>query len=83
MRWEYRHGVAPTNLRVLLDGERVPKVRAFDTEEGWVRALCQEEHGNGEGGHVHVNPDDRTLVCEWTRRGVVALEPLEHREPLR
>lgn len=56
--------------RILLNGERVRKVRAFDTEDGWVRVLCLDDH-SGHGGRVHVDPNNPAEPCEKVLRGVV------------
>lgn len=73
MRWEY--GIDPPGpaRRILLDGEAIPKVRGFDTDEGWVRALCLEDH-TGEGGRIHFDRENPGAVCEWVRHGVVTVE---------
>ena len=77
MRWDYKTNVPPimgAGYRILLNGERIPKVRELDTEAGWLRALCLDDH-TGHGGQVHVDPDNPGELCEKLIHGFVTVEP--------
>ena len=77
MKWDHTTNDPPimgAGCSILLNGERIRKVRAFDTEEGWARVLCLDDH-SGQGGHIHLNPENPTELCEKLLRGVVTVEP--------
>ena len=70
MKWDYSR--PPIGRKVFLDGNFVLKVRAFDTDEGWVRALCLDAH-TGHCGQIHRAPNNPSEVCEILLHGVVTL----------
>lgn len=75
MKWDYATNdpwIIGAGYRILLDGERIRKVRAFDTEEGWILALCLDDH-TGHGGQIHLDPQDPSEVCETLLHGLVTV----------
>lgn len=70
MRYDVRKdGIRPT-WRVYCDGVEIPKVFAFDTEEGWVDARCLDGH-TGREGFVHADPDNPDDACNVRHEGAV------------
>lgn len=45
MRVHFRDSMAISINQVFVDGEAVPFVREFDTDEGWVEALITDDNG--------------------------------------
>lgn len=81
MRWSIDTNdppLAQAGGRILCDGDEVQRATAFDTDEGWVDALCIAGCGGVRVGAAHVNPEDRSSVCRAPRRhGAVEYIPPE------
>ena len=56
---------------ILLDGEKVPSVFAFSTDDGWVAHYCVDGHF-GTPGEKHVIPGT-SVVCIRVSHGEVRL----------
>ena len=77
MRWNVADNeppIARSTGAVLLNGQRVEKVTAFDEEAGWVEVLCTDGH-TGEAGRAHLDPQNEDEVCRTVLRGSVEYRP--------
>lgn len=75
MKWSVTDNWPPifgAGAEILLNGETVERVTAFDTEEGWVERHCRGDR-KGHPESPHVDPDDDTRVCRVRDEGRVEI----------
>lgn len=68
MRWSVDTNIPPLagkGATITCDGVEVPHVTAFDTDEGWVEALCDH------GGKPHRDPSNPEEICRRVLHGKV------------
>lgn len=72
MRWDVDTNDPPfrgMGYKILCDGVEIPRVVAFDTDAGWVKARCNH------GGDVHLDPADPGAICMRVLHGKVEIVP--------
>lgn len=62
----------PPGTRFYVDGEEVGLVRAYDADEGWLRALCVGQK-DGHPADKHLDPDTEDDVCEIVLWGEITV----------